>query len=72
MIPIKKENRGEKKKKKWKELDIKIIQIREIQYMDNKCPRRKKNRKRSVQGWTRRKLEKDKEEKEKEKGNRMN
>lgn len=61
-----------KKKKKWKELDIKIIQIREIQYMDNKCPRRKKNRKRSVQGWTRRKLEKDKEEKEKEKGNRMN
>lgn len=39
--------------------------------MDNKRPRRKKNRKRSVQGWTRRKLEKDKE-KEKEKGNRMN
>lgn len=46
-------NRGEKKKK-WKELDIKIIQIREIQYMDNKCPRRKRIE-RSVQGWTRRK-----------------
>ena len=30
--------------------------------MDNKCPRRKKNRKRSVQGCTRRKLEMDDKE----------
>lgn len=39
--------------------------------MDNKYPRRKQNRKRSIQGCSRRKLE-DEEEKEKEKGKRMN
>lgn len=38
--------------------------------MDNKCPRRKKNRKRSVQGCTRRKLEKDDKEEKKRKGER--
>ena len=41
--------------------------------MDNKRPRRKQNRKRSIQGCNRKKLEKDdEEEKEKERGERMN
>lgn len=51
-----KKNNAEEKRKKCKELDIKIKETRKIQYTNNKYPRRKQKRKRNIQGYNTRKL----------------
>lgn len=56
-----KKNNSEEKRKKCKELDTKIKGTRKIQYMNNKYPRRKQNRKRSIQGYNTRKLKEGEE-----------
>ena len=50
-----------KRKEERNELATKIIRTRKIHYTNNKYPRRKQNRKRSIEGYNRRKLKEGEE-----------